>query len=394
MAEPFHGTDLYAIDELLSEDERMIRDNVARWVDERWLPIVTEHYRAGTFPREIAHELGEMGLLGANLHGYGCPGLSNVSYGLAMEELERGDSGLRSFASVQSSLAMYPIYAFGSEALKERFLPKMASGALIGCFGLTEPDHGSDPGGMVTRARQDGDHYVLSGEKLWITNGSIADLAIVWAKVDSSDPASIRGFVVEKGMKGFSAYDVQGKFSLRASVTSGLVFDEVRVPAANLLEKTKGLGSPLSVLNHARYGISWGAIGAGIACYRAALDYAKTRVQFGRPIAGFQLVQAKLADMISEIIKAQLLVLQLGRLKDKKGRLAPVQVSVAKRNNVKMALEIARAAREILGANGIADEYPVFRHMANLESVYTYEGTHDIHTLVIGKEITGLAAFA
>jgi glutaryl-CoA dehydrogenase len=393
MADPFHGTDLLQLDELLTEDERLIRDNVARWVDDRWLPMVTEHFRAGTFPKEIALELGEMGLLGANLHGYDCAGLSNVSYGLALEELERGDSGLRSFCSVQSSLAMYPIWAFGNEEQKQKFLPKMAGGKLIGCFGLTEPDHGSDPGGMITKAVKDGNEYVLSGEKMWITNGSIADVAIVWAKVDSNDPASIRGFIVEKGMKGFGAFDVHGKFSLRASVTSSLVFDEVRVPAANLLEKTGGLGSPLSVLNHARFGISWGAIGAAIACYRAALDYAKTRVQFGRPIAGFQLVQAKLADMISEIVMAQVLVLHLGRLKDKQHKLAPVQVSIAKRNNVKMALEIARSAREILGANGIADEYPVFRHMANLESVYTYEGTHDIHTLVIGKEVTGLAAF-
>jgi glutaryl-CoA dehydrogenase len=393
MADPFHGTDLLQLDELLSEDERLIRDNVARWVDDRWLPMVTEHFRAGTFPKEIATELGEMGLLGANLHGYDCAGLSNVSYGLALEELERGDSGLRSFCSVQGSLAMYPIWAFGNEEQKQKFLPKMAAGQLIGCFGLTEPDHGSDPGGMVTRAVKDGNEYVLSGEKMWITNGSIADVAIVWAKVDSNDAASIRGFIVEKGMKGFGAFDVHGKFSLRASVTSSLVLDEVRVPAANLLEKTGGLGSPLSVLNHARFGISWGVIGAAIACYRSALDYAKTRVQFGRPIAGFQLVQAKLADMISEIAMAQALVLHLGRLKDKNHKLAPVQVSIAKRNNVKMALETARTAREILGANGIADEYPVFRHMANLESVYTYEGTHDIHTLVIGKEITGLAAF-
>ena len=288
---------------------------------------------------------------------------------------------------------MYPIWAFGSEALKEKFLPKMAAGELIGCFGLTEPDHGSDPGGMTTKAVKDGDHYVLSGEKLWITNGSIADLAIVWAKVDSNEASSIRGFVVEKGMRGFSAYDVEGKFSLRASVTSGLVMDEVRVPAANLLEKSGGLKSPLSCLNQARFGIAWGAVGSAIATYRAALDYAKERVQFDRPIAGFQLVQAKFAEMISEIVKAQLLVVQLGRLKDQ-GKVTPVQVSIAKRNNVKMALDCARVAREILGANGIADEYPVFRHMANLESVFTYEGTHDIHTLVIGREVTGISAFS
>jgi glutaryl-CoA dehydrogenase len=393
MAEPFHGTDLYQVDRLLSEDERMVRDTVARWVDERWLPIVTEHFRKGTFPAHLSRELGELGLLGSSLHGYGCPGLSSVTYGLAMEELERGDSGLRSFASVQGSLAMFPIWEFGSEALKERYLPKMAKGELIGCFGLTEPDHGSDPGGMVTKAVKDGNEYVLSGEKLWITNGSIADLSIVWAKVGGNDQDNIRGFVVEKGLKGFTSYDVQGKFSLRASVTSGLVFDEVRVPATHVLEKAKGLAGPLKVLTQARYGISWGAVGAAIACYRAALDYAKLRIQFGRPIASFQLVQAKLAEMISRIVQAQLLVLQLGRMKDA-GTYNHVQVSLAKRNNVQIALEIARTAREILGANGIADEYPVFRHMANLESVYTYEGTHDIHTLVIGREITGLSAFS
>ena len=392
MAEPFHGTDLYRLDSLLSEDERMVRDSVARWVDERWMPIVTEHYRKGTFPRELATEMGELGLFGSSLTGYGCPGLSHTIYGLAMEELERGDSGLRSFASVQGSLCMYPIWAFGSEEQKDRFLPKMSRGELIGCFGLTEPDFGSDPGGMITKARKDGDHYILSGEKLWITNGSIADVAIVWAKVDSNEASSIKGFLVEKGMEGFSAYDVEGKFSLRASVTSGLVFDEVRVPAANMLEGSGGLKSPLMCLNSARYGIAWGAVGSAIATYNAALNYAKDRIQFGKPIASFQLVQAKLAEMVSEIVKAQLLALQLGRNKDN-DQLTHVQVSLAKRNNVKMALDIARTAREILGANGIADEYPVFRHMANLESVFTYEGTHDIHTLIIGRAVTGLSAF-
>jgi glutaryl-CoA dehydrogenase len=393
MALAFHGTDLYQLDSLLSEDERMVRDAVSRWVDERWMPIVTEHYQAGTFPMELAKEMGELGLLGSSLQGYGCPGLSHTIYGLAMEELERGDSGLRSFASVQGSLCMYPIWEFGSEALKERFLPKMAKGELIGCFGLTEPDYGSDPSGMITKAVKDGNEYVISGEKLWITNGSIADLAIVWAKVDSKDASSIQGFIVEKGMKGFSAYDVKGKQSLRASITSGLVFDEVRVPAANLLEGTGGLKSPLMCLNSARYGIAWGAVGSAIATFTTALDYAKTRIQFGKPIASFQLVQAKLAEMISEIVKAQLMALQLGRNKDQ-GRLSHVQVSLAKRNNVHVALQIARTAREILGANGIADEYPVFRHMANLESVYTYEGTHDIHTLIIGKALTGISAFS
>ncbi|MBK6689618.1 MAG: acyl-CoA dehydrogenase family protein [Deltaproteobacteria bacterium] len=392
MAEPFHGTDLYNIDGLLSDDERLVRDNVARWVDDRFLPVIRDHHRNGTFPTEMSKELGEMGLLGTSLKGYGCPGLSAVTYGLAMEELERGDSGLRSFCSVQGSLAMYPIWAYGNERQKERFLPKMASGELIGCFGLTEPDYGSDPGGMITKAVKDGDHYVLSGEKLWITNGSVSDLAIVWAKVGGNEAANIRGFIVEKGSKGFSTYDVEGKFSLRASVTSGLVFDEVRVPAANLLEGVSGLKGPLGCLNQARYGIAWGAVGAGIACYKAALDYSKERIQFGKPIASFQLVQDKLAEMISRIVQAQLLVLQLGRLKDA-GKHKPVQVSLAKRNNVRMALEIARTAREVLGANGIADEYPVFRHMTNLESVYTYEGTHDIHTLIIGREVTGIAAF-
>lgn len=390
MGEPFHGTDLYNVDGLLSEDERLVRDNVSGWVDERFLPIVTEHYRNGTFPKELAPEMGEMGLLGTSLQGYGCPSMSGVTYGLAMQELERGDSGLRSFASVQGSLAMYPIWAFGSEGLKEKFLPKMAAGQLIGCFGLTEPDHGSDPGGMITRAVKDGDAWVISGEKLWITNGSVADLAIVWAKT-GEDAKSIRGFVVEKDRPGFSAYDVKGKFSLRASVTSGLVLDEVRVPAENMLS-VEGLRGPLSCLNQARFGIAWGAIGAAIACYTCALEYGKTRVQFGRPIVGFQLQQAKLADMITEIVKAQLLVLQLGRLKDQ-GKHNAAQVSLAKRNNVKMALDAARTAREMLGANGIHDEYPVFRHMTNLESVYTYEGTHDIHTLVIGKAVTGISAF-
>jgi glutaryl-CoA dehydrogenase len=318
--------------------------------------------------------------------------MSAVEYGLAMQELERGDSGLRSFASVQGSLAMYPIWRFGSEALKEKYLPEMAAGELIGCFGLTEPDHGSDPGGMKTRAVADGDAWVLSGEKLWITNGSVADVAIVWAKTDGDDPKSIRGFVVDADSPGFSSYDVKGKFSLRASVTSGLVLEEVRVPKTQMLDGVQGLKGPLSCLNQARYGIAWGAVGAAIAVYRAALDYAKERVQFGRPVAGFQLVQAKFAHMITEIVKGQMLALQLGRNKDAEVSDA-VQVSLAKRNNVHMALEAARAAREILGANGIADEYPVFRHMTNLESVYTYEGTHDIHTLVLGRAVTGISAF-
>ncbi|NJK89249.1 MAG: acyl-CoA dehydrogenase [Myxococcales bacterium] len=393
MAEPFHGTDLYRLDRLLTADERLVRDNVARWVDERFLPLVRDHYRNGTFPMELRTEMGELGLLGTSLKGYGCPGMTSVEYGLAMEELERGDSGLRSFASVQGSLAMYPIWAFGSEKLKNTYLPKMAAGELVGCFGLTEPDHGSDPGGMSTRAIDDGDTWVLSGEKLWITNGSVAEVAIVWAKTDGNDPHSIRGFVVDKDLKGFSSYDVHGKFSLRASVTSGLVFDDVRVPKDHVLEGVSGLKGPLSCLNQARFGIAWGAVGAAIACFECALSYAKDRVQFERPIASFQLVQAKFADMITEIVKAQMLAIHLGRNKDAEV-LDPVQVSLAKRNNVKAALDIARSAREILGANGIADEYPVFRHMTNLESVYTYEGTHDIHTLVLGRAVTGISAFA
>ncbi len=393
MGEPFHGTDLYEIDGLLSDEERLVRDNVARWVDERYLPVVRDHFREGTFPVELKTELGEMGLLGTSLKGYGCPGLSSAIYGLAMQELERGDSGLRSFASVQGSLVMYPISAFGSELLKNKYLPKLAAGELVGCFGLTEPDHGSDPGGMITKAVPDGDTYVLSGEKLWITNGSISDVAVVWAKVGGQEPEHVRGFVVERGLPGFTSYDVEGKFSLRASVTSGLVFDEVRVPKSHMLESARGLRGPLSCLNQARYGIAWGGVGAAIACYRAALDYVKARTQFGRPLASFQLVQAKLAGMLSEIVKAQLLVLQLGRLKDQ-GRATAVQVSMAKRNNVDMALTAARTARDMLGANGIADEYPVFRHMVNLESVSTYEGTHDIHTLVLGRAITGLSAFS
>jgi len=341
---------------------------------------------------ELATEMGELGLLGTSLPGYGCPGMSAVEYGLAMEELERGDSGLRSFASVQGSLAMYPIWRYGSETLKDKYLPNMAQGKLIGCFGLTEPDHGSDPGGMKTRAVRDGDHWVLNGEKLWITNGSVSDLAIVWAKTDGDDPRSICGFVVDTDRPGFSSYDVKGKFSLRASVTSGLVLEEVRVPETHRLEGVQGLKGPLSCLNQARYGIAWGAVGSAIACFRSALDYATERVQFGRAIAGFQLVQAKFADMITEIVKGQMLALHLGRNKDAEVADA-VQVSLAKRNNVHMALETARKAREILGANGIADEYPVFRHMTNLESVSTYEGTHDIHTLVLGRAVTGLNAF-
>jgi glutaryl-CoA dehydrogenase len=333
-----------------------------------------------------------MGILGANLHGYGCAGMNNVAYGLILHELERGDSGLRSFASVQTSLSMYPIHAFGTDEQKERFLPGMAKGKIIGCFGLTEPDFGSNPGGMRTRARKDGDSYVLNGSKMWITNGSVADVAVVWAKVDDGGAESIRGFLVEKGTPGFVAREIHGKFSLRASFTSELSLQDVRVPARNVLPKVSGLKGPLSCLNSARGGIAFAVTGAAVACFEGAREYSLSRKQFDKPIAGYQLTQEKLADMLQEIVKAQLLSLRLARLKDE-GKATPEMVSLAKRNNVKSALDIARSARSIYGANGITDEYPPVRHMLNLESVFTYEGTHEIHTLVLGKAITGLDAF-
>lgn len=382
------ATDLYNVDSLLSEDERLVRDTVREFVAERVLPEIGEHFEAGTFPRELIPEIAQLGLLGMHLQGYGAAGLSAVCYGLACQELEFGDSGLRSFVSVQGSLAMFPIHAYGSEEQKQQWLPRMAAGEVIGCFGLTEPDHGSDPSGMATTARKDGDAYVLNGTKMWITNGGIADLAVVWAKADDG----IRGFLVERGTPGFTTSDVTHKLSLRASITSELHFAECRIPAANMLPGVRGLRGPLSCLDEARYGIAWGANGAARACYEAALDYAKTRVQFDRPIGGFQLVQQKLAIMATELVKAQLLALQLGRLKDQ-GMAHAVQVSLAKRNNVRTALETAREARGVLGANGITLEYPVSRHMNNLESVFTYEGTDDIHTLIIGQAITGLSAF-
>lgn len=385
----FDGLDFMNIDVQLAEDEKMVRGAVRQWVEDRFLPVVTEHHRAGTFPLDLVPEIAELGCFGANINGYGCAGLNNVAYGLMLQELERGDSGLRSFASVQSSLVMYPILEFGSEEQKDHWLPKLARGEKIGCFGLTEPDFGSNPGGMKTRARKDGDSYVLNGAKMWITNGTLADVAVVWAKDDDD---VIRGFLVEKGTPGFSAPEMTGKFSLRASVTSELVLQDVRIPARNLLPKSGGLKSPLKCLTQARYGIAWGALGAAMACLHASVEYGKSRVQFGQPIAGFQLVQKKLAWMATEITKGQLLVLQLGRLKDQ-GLLRPHQVSMAKMNNCEIALDIARVAREIHGANGILDEYPVIRHMLNLESVKTYEGTHDIHTLIIGRELTGLDAF-
>lgn len=380
--------DLYNIDHLLSEDERMVRDTVRSFVRERVLPIIAEHFEAGTFPRELIPEIGEMGLLGMHLEGYGCAGMSAVAYGLACQELEYGDSGLRSFVSVQGSLAMFPIWAYGSEEQKQRWLPKMAKGEVIGCFGLTEPDYGSNPAGMLTRAVKDGDSYILNGSKMWITNGSVADIAIVWARAEEG----IRGFLVEKNTPGFTASDVHHKLSLRASVTSELHFEDCRIPAANMLPGVRGIRGPLSCLDEARFGIAWGANGAAMACYEAALDYSKVRVQFGKPIGGFQLTQQKLAIMATELVKAQLLALQLGRLKDE-GLAHSVQVSLAKRNNVREALHTAREARAVLGGNGITLEYPISRHMNNLESVFTYEGTDDIHTLILGQAITGLSAF-
>ena len=388
-------TDFFNIESALSEDERAVRDSVRRFVDERVLPIIGKHYVDGTFPKHLIPEMAELGVLGANLpEEYGCAGLNNVAYGLIMQELERGDSGIRSFASVQGALVMYPIYAFGSEAQKREWLPKLARGEAIGCFGLTEPDYGSNPSGMITRARQQGDGgWVLNGAKMWITNGSQADVAVVWAKTgELDDDKSIRGFVVPTDTPGFSARDQKGKLSLRASDTSELLFQDVRLPADAILPKSGGLKSPLMCLTQARYGISWGALGAAMACYEEAASYSKSRVMFGKPIGAFQLQQARLAEMLTEIVKGQLLVLHLGRLKDA-GTFTPQQVSLAKRNNVDIATNIAREARRLLGANGILAEYASMRHMANLESVYTYEGTHDIHTLILGQSITGFNAF-
>ena len=386
--EKFTGVDLYNIDAQLTEEERAVRDLVRSWVDDRIIPIIEQHCRAGTFPMHLVPEIGEMGLLGANIEGYGCAGLSNVAYGLICQELERGDSGLRSFVSVQGSLAMHPIRSFGTEDQRLKYLPEMAAGRMIGCFGLTEPDFGSNPGGMLTKAVDDGDSYVLNGAKMWITNGTLAHVAVVWAKLDGE----IRGFIVEKGDPGFSAPEMHGKHSLKASVTSELVFQDCRIPKDRILPGVKGLRGPFSCLNNARFGISWGALGAAMACYHSAVEYSKTRIQFDKPIASFQLIQMKLAWMLREITKGQLLALHAGRIKDK-GELIPEQVSLAKMNNVDIALQIARTARDIHGANGILDEYPVMRHMANLESVYTYEGTHDIHNLILGRWITGIQAF-
>ncbi len=386
--------DYYDIDSLLTEEQRMIRDTVRSFVESEVLPIIEHHNQEMTFPMELIQKIGALGLLGSTLpEKYGCAGLDSIAYGLIMQELERGDSAIRSFASVQGALAMYPIFAFGSEEQRMKWLPKLATGESIGCFGLTEPDFGSNPGGRVTKAKSVSGGFVLNGAKMWITNGTLADVAVVWAKLDTDDSKNIRGFLVERGMKGFTAPEMKGKYSLRASVTSELVFQDVFIPEANLLPIVKGLKGPLSCLTQARYGISWGAIGAAMACYESSVNYAKSRVQFGKPIGGFQLVQQKLANMLTEITKAQLLAHRLGTLKNE-GKMRPEQVSLAKRNNVQMALEIARSARDLHGANGILGEYPIMRHSMNLESVNTYEGTHDIHTLVLGQDITGIAAYS
>jgi glutaryl-CoA dehydrogenase len=384
----FQGVDFYNIDGLLNEEERMVRDTIRSFVSDKIIPIIEKHNREATFPIHLVPQIAELGVLGANIQGYGCAGLNNVAYGLIMQELERGDSGIRSFASVQGSLVMYPIYRYGSDEQKNRWLPDLAAGRKIGCFGLTEPDFGSNPSGMLTKATRDGNHWVLNGTKRWITNGSIADVAVVWARTDEG----IRGFLVEKGAPGFTTHEQKGKWSLRASVTSELILEDCKVPADAILPEAKGIGGPLGCLNQARYGIAWGAIGAAMACFDEAVNYAKTRIQFDKPIASFQMIQEKLTYMLVEITKGQLLNLQLGRLKDE-GKVTPQQVSLGKMNNVYHALQIARTARDILGASGITDEYQVGRHMCNLESVFTYEGTHNIHTLILGEWITGIPAF-
>ena len=385
----FEGADYFDVESLLSEEEVLIRNSVREFVSKEIIPIIETHYNNGTFPIDLVPKMAELGLLGTTFpEKYSCANLNYVSYGLVNQELERGDSGIRSFVSVQSSLVMYPIFSFGSDEQKNRWLPLLAQGEKIGCFGLTEPDYGSNPGGMLTKADKVDGGFVLNGAKMWITNGTIANVAVVWAKLDGV----VRGFLVEKEFKGFSAPEMKGKHSLRASVTSELIFDNVFIPEGNLLPKTEGLKNALMCLNQARYGIAWGVVGSMMTCYDAALNYAKTRIQFSKPIAAYQLTQDKLVYMISEITKAQLLNLQLGRLKDK-GNAKHYQVSLAKRNNCEKALEIAHISREILGANGITDEYPVMRHAANLESVKTYEGTHEMHTLIVGENITGISAF-
>lgn len=392
MSFKFQPFDFLHLDSSFTEDELLVRKTARDFVEDNLIPIVEGCFREGRFPRELVPVMGELGFFGANLEGYGCAGMSNVEYGLVMQELERGDSGFRSFVSVQSGLVMYPIYAFGSDEQKNTWLPALATGEKLGCFGLTEPGFGSNPGGMTATARKLGDEYILNGEKLWITSGTIADVSVIWARVEEEE-GRVRGFLVETGRPGFSAYDIHGKWSLRASVTSGLSLQEVHVPAANLLPGTGGLKSPLMCLNQARYGISWGAIGAAMDCYSTALQYALARKQFhNQPIASHQLVQEKLVWMASEISKAQLLSLHVGRLKDA-GTVGHEHISMAKRNNVWMALECARLARDILGANGVTDDYPIMRHSMNLESVKTYEGTHDIHTLILGQHLTGIGAY-
>jgi glutaryl-CoA dehydrogenase len=384
----FESPNFIFSDALFSEEELMIRQTIRDFVSQEILPDIGTHYDQGYFPMDLIPKLAELGTLGATIQGYGCAGVNYTSYGLIMQELERGDSGIRSFVSVQGALCMHPIDAFGTEEHKKKYLPKMAKGELIGCFGLTEPDFGSNPGGLITRARKDGGDYILNGSKMWITNGGFAGVAIVWAKDDEGE---IRGFIVDRDLPGFSVRNIEKKFSLKASVTSELIFEDCRVPASQMLN-VKGLKGPFSCLNNARFGISWGVLGAAMACYSEALDYAQTRIQFDKPIASFQLVQAKLVHMLTEITKGQLLAIQLGRLKDK-GEAVPVHISMAKMNNVAKALEIARMARDILGASGITYEYQTGRHMLNLESVNTYEGTEDIHRLIIGHHITGIPAF-
>ncbi|OGQ33557.1 MAG: acyl-CoA dehydrogenase [Deltaproteobacteria bacterium RIFCSPHIGHO2_12_FULL_43_9] len=385
---PFQGIDFLQLDDLLSEDEKLTRDTVRKFVEREVMPEIGDWYLKGVFPKELIPRFADLGLLGSNLKGYGCAGVNSVTYGLALQELERGDSGLRSFVSVQGALCMYPIYTFGSDEQKKKFLPEMAKGKLIGCFGLTEPDYGSNPSGMTTTAKKDGNQYVLSGNKMWITSGSIADLAIVWAKLNGE----IRGFIVEAGRAGFKTTEMKNKFSLRASVTSELHFQDCRIPAENLLPKTEGLKSPLMCLNQARYGIAWGSVGAAMASLCEAIEYSKERVQFDRPIAAFQLTQKKLVEMLTDVTNGQLIALRVGRLKDE-DKAKHYHISYAKRHNVAMALKTARTARSILGANGISSDYHSMRHACNLESVYTYEGTDEIHTLIIGKELTGISAF-
>ena len=391
MAFKFKGVDFIGFDTLLSEDERLVRETARQFIEDNLIPIIEECNREGRFPKELIRPMGELGFYGATIQGYGCAGMNNVEYGLVMQETERGDSGVRSFVSVQSALCMYPIHAFGSDEQKNEWLPQMATGEKLGCFGLTEPDFGSNPGGMRTRAKKVGGDYILNGEKMWITSGTLADVAIIWAKVDDEDDR-VHGFLVDTKLPGFSAYDVHGKWSLRASVTSGLSMQDVRVPASAKMPGAEGLKAALMCLNQARYGISWGALGAAMSCYDTALQYSLLRKQFrDEPIASHQMIQEELAWMISEITKGQLLSLQVGRMKDKK-TVGHEHISMAKRNNVWMALECARKSRDILGANGITDDYPVMRHMMNLESVKTYEGTHNMHTLIIGQSITGIPA--